>query len=98
MHHSDRGCQYTSAHYRQVLADLAISVSMSRTGNCWDNAVAESFFSTLKRELPNDHIFENWQEVDRAVFAYVEGHYHTHRRHSALGYLPPNEYEHLNAA
>ena len=93
IHHSDQGLQYASRAYRAALQDAGAVCSMSRKGNCWDNAVVESFFSSLKRELPNDHVFEDWQEARRAVFAYVEGHYNTHRRHSALGYVSPNEYE-----
>lgn len=91
--HSDRGTQYAGRAYQQLLAEHDIVCSMSRRGNCWDNACVESFFSTLKRELPNDHVFEDWREVERAVFAYVEAHYNTRRPHSALGYLTPNEYE-----
>lgn len=93
IHHSDRGLQYTSAAYQELLTANGIVCSMSRRANCWDNACVESFFSTLKRELPNDHIFEDWREVERAVFAYVDAHYNTKRPHSALGYLTPNEYE-----
>lgn len=98
IHHSDRGSQYASGEYQQLLADHGIVCSMSRRANCWDNACVESFFSTLKRELPNDHVFEDWREVERAVFAYVDAHYNTQRRHSALGYRTPNEYEQLLAA
>jgi putative transposase len=97
IHHSDRGVQYASHAYQAMLAEHEAICSMSRKGNCWDNAVVESFFSTLKRELPNDQPFEDWHAVECAVFAYVEAHYNTHRRHSALGYVAPNEYEH-NAA
>lgn len=93
IHHSDRGSQYAARAYQQLLADHDIVCSMSRRANCWDNACVESFFSTLKRELPNDHVFEDWHEVDRAVFAYVDAHYNTRRPHSALGYLTPNAYE-----
>jgi putative transposase len=93
VHHSDRGTQYASHAYQALLAERGAICSMSRKGNCWDNAVVESFFSSLKRELPNEHVFEDWREVDRAVFAYVEAHYNTNRRHSALGYVSPNEYE-----
>ena len=93
VHHSDRGVQYASHAYQTLLAEHGIVCSMSRKGNCWDNAVVESFFSSLKREIPNEHVFEDWRDADRAVFAYVEAHYNTHRRHSALGYLSPNEYE-----
>jgi putative transposase len=93
IHHSDRGRQYTANAYQKLLADSEMVCSMSRRGNCWDNACVESFFSTLKRELPNDHVFKDWREVDQAVFAYVDAHYNTRRPHSALGYLTPNEYE-----
>jgi transposase InsO family protein len=93
IHHSDRGSQYAARAYQQLLADRDIVCSMSRRANCWDNACVESFFSTLKRELPNDHVFEDWREVERAVFAYVDAHYNTRRPHSALGYLTPNAYE-----
>lgn len=93
IHHSDRGVQYASLAYQAALAERGIVCSMSRKGNCWDNALVESFFSTLKRELPNELPFEDWSEADDAVFAYVEAHYNTHRRHSALGYVSPNEYE-----
>ncbi len=98
IHHSDRGVQYASRAYQQLLHDNAMVCSMSRRGNCWDNACVESFFSTLKRELPNDEPFEDWRDVERAVFAYVDAHYNTRRPHSALGYRTPNEYEQLQAA
>jgi transposase InsO family protein len=97
IHHSDRGVQYAADDHRELLAEHGLICSMSRKGNCWDNAVVESFFSTLKRELPNDHVFEDWREVDRAVFAYIEAFYNPRRRHSAIGYLAPNEYERLVA-
>lgn len=97
IHHSDRGRQYTGHAFQKLLADHELVCSMSRRGNCWDNACVESFFSTLKRELPNDHVFKDWREVEQAVFAYVDAHYNTRRPHSALGYLTPNEYE-LRAA
>ena len=98
IHHSDRGTQYAAHAYQRILTENAMVCSMSRRGNCWDNACVESFFSTLKRELPNDHVFEDWREVERAVFAYVDAHYNTRRPHSALGYRTPNEYEQLQAA
>jgi transposase InsO family protein len=98
IHHSDRGGQYAGLAYQALLCEHDIISSMSRRANCWDNACVESFFSTLKRELPNDHVFEDWHEVERAVFAYVEAHYNTRRPHSALGYRTPNEYEQLQAA
>jgi len=93
VHHSDQGVQYASHVYQAALAERGIVCSMSRKGNCWDNAVVESFFSTLKRELPNDTPFEDWNAAASALFAYIEAHYNTQRRHSALGYLSPNEYE-----
>lgn len=93
VHHSDRGVHYASRAYQRLLARHGIVCSMSRRGNCWDNACVESFFSTLKRELPNDHVFEDWREVEQAVFAYVEAYYNTKRPHSALGYLTPTDYE-----
>ena len=98
IHHSDRGAQYAGHAHQQLLLDHEMVCSMSRRANCWDNACVESFFSTVKRELPNDHVFEDWREVERAVFAYVEAHYNTRRPHSALGYRTPNEYEQLQAA
>jgi putative transposase len=98
IHHSDRGSQYAGQAYQQLLAEHHMVCSMSRRANCWDNACVESFFSTLKRELPNDHVFEDWRELERFVFAYVDAHYNTRRPHSALGYRTPNEYEQLHAA
>jgi putative transposase len=96
--HSDRGTQYAGRAYQELLAEHEMVGSMSRRGNCWDNACVESFFSTLKRELPNDEVFADWREVERAVFEYVDAYYNTRRPHSALGYLTPNEYEQLHAA
>jgi putative transposase len=98
IHHSDRGTQYTGQAHRQLLAANDIVCSLSRPGNCWDNACVESFFSTLKRELPNDHVFADCTELDQAVFAYVNAHYNTKRPHSALGYRTPTEYEEHLAA
>jgi putative transposase len=98
IHHSDRGTQYAGGAHQRLLQDNEMVCSMSRRGNCWDNACVESFFSTLKRELPNDHIFEDWREVERVVFAYIEGYYNTRRPHSTLAYRTPNEYEELQAA
>jgi putative transposase len=94
-HHSDRGVQYAGDAYRALLARHNIACSMSRKGNCWDNAVVESFFSSLKRELDRDAPFEDWRDAERAVFEYVESYYNTRRRHSALGYISPNKYENL---
>lgn len=93
LHHSDRGCQYTSAEYRERLAELGIHVSMSRVGNCWDNAVAESFFATLKGELIEHHTWRNRAELRSYVFDYIEVFYNRRRLHSTLGYKTPVEVE-----
>lgn len=92
LHHSDRGSQYTSEAYRQQLADLECQVSMSRSGNCYDNAVAESFFATLKAECAITQ-FEGKADARSAIFAYIEGWYNRQRLHSSLGYLSPVEFE-----
>lgn len=94
MLHSDQGCQYTSEDYQRELARLGIVCSMSRKGNCWDNAVAESFFATLKRELKGcEKGFETREQGRREVFEYIEIFYNRKRRHSALGYLSPADFE-----
>jgi putative transposase len=93
MFHSDRGIQYACDDFRMLLKSMDIKQSMSRKGNCWDNAVAESFFGTLKSELMADNKFTTKQEARRSIFRYVEVFYNRKRRHSALGYLPPNEFE-----
>lgn len=93
LHHSDRGCQYTSDDYRAALAELRISVSMSRKGNCWDNAVAESFFATLKNELIYRQRWTNRIELRSAVFEYIEVFYNRRRLHSAVGYKTPAQVE-----
>jgi putative transposase len=100
LHHSDRGCQYTSAEYRQRLQDLGVTVSMSRTGNCWDNAVAESFFATLKNELVHRRRWRNALELRTALFEYIEVFYNRRRLHSSLDYKTPAavEQEYLDAA
>jgi putative transposase len=89
LHHSDRGCQYTSEDYRAKLHSLDITVSMSRKGNCWDNAVAEAFFSTLKTELIHRRAWRDVYDVRQAVFEYIEVFYNRRRLHSSLGYKPP---------
>lgn len=93
IHHSDRGCQYTSFEYRSALARHGIVVSMSRRGNCWDNAVAESFFATLKNELVHDRSWASRLELRSAVFEYIESFYNRRRLHSSLGYKTPSEIE-----
>ena len=98
--HSDRGCQYTSTDFAALARANGVILSVSRKGECWDNAVAESFFATIKRELINDRAWPTRAGLHRAVFDYIEGWYNTRRLHSALGYLSPAEYEsaHHNAA
>ena len=93
LHHSDRGCQYTSAEYRHALAELGIRVSMSRKGNCWDNAVAESFFATIKAELVYGCPWPSRCALRTAVFEYIEVFYNRQRLHSALGFKPPAQVE-----
>jgi putative transposase len=92
LHHSDRGSQYTSADYQSLLADHGIQVSMSRAGNCYDNAAMESFYATLKTECV-DHRFATRQLARAAIFDYIEVWYNRHRRHSSLGYLSPAAFE-----
>jgi len=98
LHHSDRGCQYTSADYRAALAAQGIEVSMSRKGNCWDNAVAESFFSTIKAELIRNRRWTGRLELRSAVFEYIEVFYNRQRLHSSLRYMTPLEIETEHAA
>ena len=93
LHHSDRGSQYASAAYRTLLATHRVKASMSRKGNCWDNAVAESFFATLEHELLAAADFPSRQAARRAIFAFIEVWYNRERRHSSLGYVSPMEYE-----
>jgi len=98
LHHSDRGSQYTSTEYRKALDDLGIDVSMSRKGNCWDNAVAESFFATIKTELVVDRRWATRLELRAAVFDYIEVFYNRQRLHSTLGYKSPIQFETDQAA
>ncbi len=93
VHHTDRGCQYTARVYQAELAALGISCSMSRAGNCYDNAVAESFFATLKNELVERHAWATRQEAREAIFEWIAVFYNRQRRHSALGYWSPAAFE-----
>lgn len=93
LHHSDRGAQYAGDAYQQLLRENAMGCSMSRRGNCWDNAVAESFFATLKTELVADARWETRESARRALFEYIEVWYNLRRRHSTLGYVSPAQYE-----
>ena len=98
MHHSDRGVQYASQEYQQLLREHHIQCSMSRKGNCWDNACAESFFSTLKRECIHDQVYSNPQEARRHLFHWIEVVYNRRRRHSTLDYRSPLEFERMPVA
>jgi transposase InsO family protein len=97
IHHSDRGSQYAAGGYRQVLDAANIVQSMSRKGNCWDNAPMESFFHTLKTELVHHAAYATREAAKRDLFAYIEGYYNRQRLHSALGYITPEQAE-LQAA
>lgn len=91
--HSDRGCQYTSSQYARAAADAGVRLSVGRKGQCWDNAVAESFFATIKIELLDRQAWPTKAKAHKAIFEYIEGWYNTRRRHSSLGYLSPATYE-----
>jgi len=93
VHHSDRGSTYASGDYRKALDARGIQCSMSRKGDCWDNAVAESFFSTIKRELEGIDDFESRLGATLAIGAYIDGFYNIQRRHSANDYTSPIEFE-----
>ena len=91
--HSDRGSQYAGEHYQRRLSEERIECSMSRRGNCWDNAPMESFFASLNKELVHDEDYATRAEAKASIFEYIEAFYNRVRRHSALGYVAPDEYE-----
>lgn len=93
LHHSDRGSQYAATAYQQQLQAAGMRGSMSRRGNCWDNACVESFFGTLKRELIHHRLYQTREEARQEIFEYVEVFYNRQRRHSTLGYQSPAEFE-----
>jgi len=93
VHHSDRGSTYASRDYRRALESRGIKCSMSRKGDCWDNAVAESFFATLKREMEEIDNLESWAAANLSIGEYIDGFYNPRRRHSALNYSSPIEFE-----
>lgn len=95
--HSDHGCQYTSGEFGALLDGNGIRQSLSRPGQCWDNAVAESFFATLKTELVHLHAWPTRTGVRNAIFEFIEVFYNRQRLHSTLGYLSPNDYERRRA-
>ena len=93
VNHSDRGSPYASADYRRALQQAGLVASMSRKGDCWDNAVAESFFATLKAEAFGDHIPSHHEAATQTVREYIDGYYNVRRRHSYLDYMTPVEFE-----
>ena len=93
LHHSDRGSQYTSEQFQRLMADHGVICSMSRSGNVWDNAAMESFFSSLKTERIARKLYRTRDEAKADVFDYIERFYNPKRRHSTIGYLSPMEFE-----
>ena len=98
MHHTDRGSSYTAASYQRLLAKHCMISSMSRTKDCWDNAVAESFFNNLKNECTHDQRFATKEQARSAVFDYIEIFYNRQRLHQTLGYQSPEQFEQANVA
>lgn len=93
IHHTDRGCQYTSKAYTAAVEQAGMQQSMSRKGNCWDNAVAESFFGTLEQELVAEARWHDHHDARKAVSHYIHQYFNAERRHSTLGYLSPCDFE-----
>lgn len=93
LHHSDRGSQYTSEQFQRLMADHGVTCSMSRSGNCWDNAAMESFFSSLKTERTAHKTYRTRNEARADVFDYIECFYNPRRRHSTIGYVSPMDFE-----
>jgi putative transposase len=93
LHHSDQGSQYTSEQFRQLMADNGVTCSMSRSGNVWDNAAMESFFSTLKTERTARKVYRSRNQARADIFDFIERFYNAKRRHSTIGYLSPIEFE-----
>ena len=98
LHHSDRGSQYSSQAFQTLMADNGVTCSMSRSGNVWDNAVMESFFSSLKTERVARKVYRTRDQARADVFEYVERSYNPSRRHSTIGYVSPVEFERIAAA
>ena len=98
IHHSDQGCQYTSIEFGARCREAGVRPSMGSVGDCFDNAMCESFFATLECELLAKHRFHSQAQAIPVVFEFIEGWYNTQRRHSALDYLSPNEYERRHGA
>jgi len=93
VHHSDRGVQYACSQYRQFLEDRGLVASMSRTGDCYDNAMMESFWGSMKTEWTGHAFYRTREEARRSVFEYMEVFYNRQRRHSAIGYVSPEQFE-----
>ena len=93
LHHSDQGSQYTSEAVQRIMEDYGVTCSMSRSGNVWDNAAVERFFSTLKIERVRRKVYRTRDQARADVFDYIERFYNPTRRHSTIGYLSPMEYE-----
>ena len=93
LHHSDRGCQYAGKHYQDKLTEFTLQCSMSRVGNCWDNAVVESLWASLKNELVFQRTFATKQQAMDAIFEWIVVWYNRKRRHSSLGYVSPETFE-----
>ena len=93
LHHSDQGSQYTSEQFRTLMKDNGVTCSMSRSGNVWDNAAMESFFSTLKTERTDRKVYRSRNQARADVFDFIERFYNPKRRHSTIGYLSPIEFE-----
>ena len=98
IHHSDRGCQYCSIEYQAELRKHGIQISMSGKGNCYDNSMVETFFKTLKSELVWRTVFQTRAEAQQALARYIDGFYNPIRRHSALGFISPAQFERHNAS
>jgi len=93
LHHSDQGSQYTSEQFQRLMADNGVTCSMSRSGNVWDNAAMESFFSSMKTERIGRKTYRMRNHAKADVFDYIERFYNPTRRHSTLGYLSPMDFE-----
>jgi len=98
IHHTDQGQNYMAKSYRDRVSELGVISSMSRKGNCWDNAVAESFFATLKFELVDRRVFPSRQAARTAIFEYIEVFYNRQRIHQTLGYRTPLQVEETDQA
>lgn len=96
IHHSDRGVQYSSGDFQDLLDDNKVTCSMSRKGNCWDNACVESFFGSLKNEWVKDKIYKSFDDAKKDIFNYIEIFYNRKRRHASLGYVSPVVYEEMH--